>query len=216
MKYLIVLALFLALACAVSCSKPETITLTNWNLAQQAAGKDSFAAVLDRHNNDRLYIPLTAALSPVDRFTLAYWVYKNSETGEQYQFRCTGSDTSFILEEYDDGGRKFLYSLFQSNGSHRYQAFATPLVNLHQWYHVAEVADGAYLRLYIDGSPAGTPVSYDGTVLIPSSATFNVGSNGNPSAFFDGRICEVLFLKGDFLSATEVATLAGGKYYRCV
>lgn len=74
------------------------------------------------------------------------------------------------------------------------------------WYHVAFVYDGSDIRLYVDGSLDGTPVSQSGNVATSSKA-FLVGSgwNGNnPLTFpFDGLIDEVAVFNRS-LSAQEI------------
>ena len=182
--------------------------LTNWGLAQTAVGKDGNAALLDRHNEDSLFVSAGAPLSPVDKMTIACWVWFEDVAGDQYLWR---EDSAFLVEKYTS--TDLLYSIYQSDGTHKYVFCASPFV-AHQWHHVAQVADGAYVRFYVDGVSQGVPISYDGTIGSPAG-TITFGSNNAFNNRFNGRMCELLFLKGDFLSPTEVVTLAGGKYYRC-
>ncbi|MBZ5537623.1 MAG: IPT/TIG domain-containing protein [Acidobacteriia bacterium] len=119
------------------------------------------------------------------------------------------------------------YSLRLSNGRPRFYIFysgslftsvtGTSVVNDGLWHHIAGVFDGTQLQIYVDGTPASTPVGSSPPATINSALTLG-GRYDTKSYtdFFNGLIDEVRISAAALYTSTftpqaHLITLAGTK-----
>ena len=118
----------------------------------------------------------------------------------------TGGNTnnSYCLWAGQDAAtNKFSFSIEQSNLTIK-PLNSTVTYNANQWYHLVGVADGSFVRLYINGVSSDTPLAYDGTININTSDfRISVLSSLFSTYYFKGKIANVrIYDRG--LSETEV------------
>jgi hypothetical protein len=125
-----------------------------------------------------------------NRTIIASW-FSGANPGENtFVLYLANPDTlTFVIAQSDHATKTTTYSPI-SNGV---------------WTHVAAVADGSNLRLYVNGTAVGSPTAYDGTIDVDHLNDFNIGAFQNGGVFrFDGLLDELkLWNRG--LSAAEVA-----------
>ena len=119
----------------------------------------------------------------------------------------TGSSNSYLLYGGQDVfNDKLRFFIQQSNGAFSSISPTTSLT-AGTWVHLAAVADGAVLRLYVNGVDTGTTAAYDGTIAV-SAKNLLLGKLREEDGLYayDGYhcVCEV-FDRG--LSAAEVLQL---------
>jgi prepilin-type N-terminal cleavage/methylation domain-containing protein len=137
--------------------------------------------------------------------TVAAWIYKEPDIHAYGGIVSNhGYNGDFTFRSYEG---KLSFALWEADGSTRKLVGPTSL-NSHQWYHVAAVADGAEIRMYVDGVPYGNPMSYDGTIRATPSRLVSIGwDNYDNSRRWKGRLDDVR-IYDRALSAGEIAQLA--------
>lgn len=127
-------------------------------------------------------------------FTLEARIFAHSWTAESWKGSIIGKDDwadgsrGFVLRTGDQGRLSMTIGPVGDAGWP--EALSPPMMKLRQWHHVAGTYDGATLRLYIDGEPAGS-ASYGGRVA-ESPYPLKIGSSGYDDArLFDGLIDDV-------------------------
>jgi Concanavalin A-like lectin/glucanases superfamily len=146
------------------------------------------------------------ALTP-SRFTITAWVYQNNQSCFNYIYsnaRDTGGSYNGIdFKVYCYGqlaGTNWNGTAYSINAS-----FALPAG---KWNHVAFSYDGAFMRLYVDGAQAQTPVAQTVDPATPASFMTAIGSMGNGAGTYtlDGKLDDVR-IYNRALSAQEVKQL---------
>ena len=154
----------------------------------------------------------SGAINPSTTLTLSCWVRPanvSHNAGIVSKWTSAGAaDSSYILYLGQDAAnaRVGLY-VQQSNGTLRY-IFGTTNLSANVWTHLACVADGSYLRLYVNGVSDGTAVTYDGT-LKASTKRVILGKLRQEDSIYqlNGKLDDVC-IYNTALTATQVATLA--------
>ena len=132
-------------------------------------------------------------------FTVAAWVKNDIGVGAGVQdiaswwswngFPC--SDCSFVLTHHKND--QYFFEMPGANVSGG--AVST------EWTHVVGTYDGAFLRLYVNGSEVGSAPRTG--PIAPSSAQFIIGGQGDQANYFDGLIDDVRLYERA-LSSSEI------------
>lgn len=146
------------------------------------------------------------------KFTLSAWVYPTSASGLNSILKNWGSSNVGAFH-FDLTGQKASIYVAQSNSTLIGPSQSASAVPLNEWSHVVAVADGSYIKVYVNGVQSGTPVSYNGTLLTSNQYT-NIGAkpgdaggaDGAIPAYFSGKIDEAR-VYNRALSADEVKAL---------
>lgn len=85
--------------------------------------------------------------------------------------------------------RKPHFAIRQSNGTQIVVTAATNL-DLNTIYHIACVADGSNIMVYVNGVIDCTPVSYDGTINTTRSNPFFIGKLYTAGEYVTGKIAD--------------------------
>lgn len=149
-------------------------------------------------------------LLDLDHYTLMAWV-RYEETSERRQEVLEKVDSYWM--NIRQGTRKLRVGGFYGGCTSANWVFldSGPIVPENTWTHVASTYDGATLRIYIDGQPAGS-AAVSGTVCANANPLV-IGAKHSPiqgvtTAFFNGSIDEVrLFSRA--LSEPEIQFLRG-------
>jgi hypothetical protein len=94
-------------------------------------------------------------------------------------------------------------SFYLNNGSNDFNADGTSQLPLNTWTHLAATYDGSTLRLYVNGTLAGTRTAAISARV--STSPLRIGGNAIWDEFFSGQIDDVR-LYSRALSASEVTT----------
>ncbi len=117
--------------------------------------------------------------------TIEAWVYlKGYDSNGSYRTIVASGGDNFALRMYGNYAGNDIVELLSYNGG--YANVTSQGLSLNTWYHIAGVADGNQVKLYVNGALAGTPASKTNTVLMGS---WNVGSA--VGRYFNGLIDEV-------------------------
>jgi len=156
-------------------------------------------------------VPLSTVLD-VDRYTLSAWVRRTGVENDQTLGRWE------VLEKAGaywvnvrTNGRVRVGGFYGGCANPSWQYFdSTRAIPVARWRHVAATYDGTRLRVYIDGSAAGSKLVSGRTCV--SGEPLAVGAKNNPSkglleAFWDGRLDDVR-IYDRALTGAEVAQLA--------
>lgn len=122
-----------------------------------------------------------------DKVTIEFWMkaatgnsmrsYQGLVTSDFWWVSLTSGYTPNIGVNFGistDGGRSFAETANPNGGG--------CVVSAGEWHHVAGVYDGAELQLYVDGTPAGRPLSHAGAISkIPSRSFVAIGSEDGRS-----------------------------------
>jgi hypothetical protein len=172
----------------------------------------------DIYLNDPAASPLTTTFDTGTTFTIEAFV----RTFAVDQFRTfVGRDNSssfsqpqglFYLQQRGAGLNRFAVSARQKDGTFA-DVNATDTLNPNQWYHLAAVANGTSLELFVDGVSQGT-VPFTGLYDAPTTEMWTIGRGwfNGPNDFADANIDEVRFsdtalTPSQFLNVPEPGTL---------
>jgi hypothetical protein len=149
------------------------------------SGKYGSALAFDG-TNDVVVVTDSTSLHLSSGMTLEAWVYPTSALSNWKAILQKETDAYFLnantSANHAGGGGTFggtCCGVVQSPG---------PLP-VNQWTHVAATYDGSMLRLYLNGSPAGSQAQ-TGSVQV-TSTPLRIGGNTYGTEFFPGRIDEV-------------------------
>jgi hypothetical protein len=150
-------------------------------------------------------------LTDAQTLTLAAWVRLASTpyTASDYTYMrfITLENEKAVLRYYDYDGTHKLQFYMRIGGSLRSilvdYAWATDT-----WYHVAGTYDGSDMRLYLNGSLQGSPLSATGTVTTANWVRLSHSAN---DAALDGLLDDVR-IYDRALAASEISDLAAGKH----
>jgi hypothetical protein len=134
--------------------------------------------------------------------TAMAWVKVDTWVSYEGFITQINSAGSFLLVQDASGTPGSLYfAIYQSDTTWK-QIIGTGVAPTSGWFHCAGVADGSYLRMYINGISVGTPVAYDGTIRT-STDDVCIGGRASNTYLLDGSVANALiYTRG--LSASEV------------
>lgn len=153
------------------------------------AGISNLACDFVRGSSQKLSAPHHTDLSPTTGWAASLWAWLD-DTG-QYSMLLSKGDSGFYLFRRNDNTLQI--SCEQSDTTVREYTISETLQGA--WHHLVGMATGGFLRLFIDGTQQGTPVSYDNTVKLYTT-DFHLGRYGGGTPFFvDGALDEIAFWK---------------------
>jgi hypothetical protein len=125
-------------------------------------------------------------------FTIECWVYLLSQgtggTGGYNHYFSVVNQNTFTFKSYE--GYYYLYA----NDATQVQTAAAPVLN--SWQHLALVRNGTSLRIYVNGTLAGSSTINANTSYGANGASF-IGSPTNPNGeFLNGYLDEFRLTKG--------------------
>lgn len=192
-------------------------TLTDINTVTQAAGKVGNAAQFTSANSEYLSIADNAALSTGDiDFTIACWVYMDSDTAANQMF-VAKYDTGTANREYvlyfspPVGTNRFTF-IVSSDGAATVAViannFGAPATGT--WYFLVAWHDSVANTVNISVNNGTVDSLSTAAGVFNSTAAFHIGARSNPvNNFVDGRVDEVSFWK-KVLTAQEITDLYNG------
>lgn len=135
----------------------------------------------------------SADLNPAATLSISCWVNLNS----------LWSSAGIVVGRDDTGGiparnynldietnRSIQFRIWQSDDVPKSVYYGTP-IDVSTWYHIVVVADGSYVRLYLNSVEVATPVAYDGTLKQDVRDTFIGDIDAGHYYPFYGNICYV-------------------------
>lgn len=144
-------------------------------------------------------VPDSSSLDLTSGMTLEAWVYPQGSLGGWRTIvmkEQTSSDVYYI--ETVDGKEVGDVSVAGNN----YHIYSDNAVPLNAWTHLAATYDGAYIRIYINGSLATVQHSLTGSIQT-SGSPLRIGGNSIWGEYFQGLIDEVRVYNRP-LSASEI------------
>jgi methionine-rich copper-binding protein CopC len=135
--------------------------------------------------NDWVTVPDAASLDLTNGMTLQAWVYPTAAADGTVLTKQTTDGLAYSLYSYDDVPAPVAYvdatSYWAASG-------AAPLP-LNAWSHLAATYDGTTLRLFVNGTLAGSRAV--GNAILTSAGPLRIGGNSLWGEYFQGRIDEV-------------------------
>jgi len=191
----------------------------NWwayGYVRYAPGKVGLA--FDFSSNAYLYLPYYNYPSTTgQQITIDAWIMPPPSSGRIVDklFPDTGASSGYALEVYNDEINTYLRLIIATGTGTAELQSTTPLItDGSTWTHVAGVYDGANMKLYINGAPAGSsPLS--GAVLLNGSVSLSIGIGQYSGGMYHGRIDE-LEIFDRALAVEEIAAIANaGSVGKC-
>jgi hypothetical protein len=133
------------------------------------------------------------SLNGIVDYTLSFWVkFDPGYVGNGGEWanlvgKTQGYAFTYMLYVNADGHIRAHHT--QSNGTYALVDSST-ILPTGEWVHVAQVADGSHLRMYINGVEDSNTVAYDGTAWSMPTANTYIGQDTRESTF-KGTIDEV-------------------------
>lgn len=177
-------------------------TLTLVNGAAWAAGKNGSGIGLDGIN-DYLNAPDSASLNiSGSAMALSMWIKPGSVTGDSVvlgKFWTATMSSPYYQYGLELSGGRPSFQIGTSTGV-RGASMDTALP-LNEWTHLAVVFDGAQVRFYVGGAPAGTkPLAAS---ITARTGLLRMGADADPWQFFKGTLDDVR-IYGRTLTEAEV------------
>ena len=175
---------------------------------QTVAPYSKYALDFDAASSD--YIDCgTGSRFNINQITISAWVNLSSGLTSTQIIAGIRNNTSgggvITYQLQNQASGKFRFVICQSNGTY-VDTVADSVHQYNTWYHVAGVADGSNIKLYINGNLQTIVSSYDGTIYSPNE-NFNIGRQSSPSNYYwDGVLSNVsVFNTG--LTSTQVSEI---------
>lgn len=171
-------------SCGSNCNGTWSGTTTSIWTTGKINGGGNFA----NGANNQIALTSDSSLRPANAVSVEFFVYPRSlNIAQWYHFIGFNSwNTEFSMIKNNDANNTLYWTVY-AGGSATSTTYANPFPNLNQWYHVAATYGDGYLRLYINGSPVGTPTAKTGTITYVAT-TPTIGKFA--SGYIDGIIDE--------------------------
>lgn len=185
-----------------------------WNGASITTGITAGAFNLDGLN-DYVEVPDQASLNPTSGFTVEAWINPRSLPGKfpaiVKKSGLSGgrsSTTHGYSLAFRDGKPQVGLNLYLGN-EWTSSPLGTVSVGTNTWSHVVATYDGAWIRLYVNGTEIG-PATYKTGTITPSDNPLNIGrdpsSPNDPDRYFDGLMDDVR-IYNRALTAGEIGSI---------
>ncbi len=156
-------------------------------------------AMSNATNGDYMLTPAIDLGSSTDQITLMAWIRPNAGTQSSYAtiLSCSGANVNLNYRNNNELGLHWN----DAGGSYGWSSGLTVPAN--EWAHVALVANGTNMKLYLNGEEK-TLSSYDPTTLNLSNRQWYIGNDrGRSDRTFKGLVDEVCFYNR-VLTANEI------------
>jgi len=168
-----------------------TSTTTNGYTPSTIGGSGYFDGT-----GDSLSIPAGTYLQFTGNYTIEFWIYFTSVSGDQdlvsNYVSNTSADWTIVLS-----------TTFQYYPSSAASAVVGPTAIANRWYHFAAVRSGTTCSMYIDGVSVGTPLTFSGTLGDATRPAY-IGSRGGSSNFTRGYMSDVRITKSALYTSNFV------------
>lgn len=146
--------------------------------------------------NDQMVVGTDTALNLNTQITIESWIKPDLTNTRNVQSVISKSsisqNTGYIFPRTDDNWNKLVFYInFNALGWRKLEVPYTAYKS--SWTHVAATYDGAFMRIYINGSPAGE-LAVTGTITVntnPLTVGYHNGFEGTSSEYFAGSIDEI-------------------------
>lgn len=162
--------------------------------------------------SSRLTVPNNTAFDQTGAWTVEMWIYRVKSGANQYFY--TQSTNGFA--QLTINSSNFLQ--IDSSGV-GVKATSTSTIPANTWTHVAMVATGTQISLFVNGVQQGASAAFTG---VNSAKAITIGSYDSPSLYFGGYISNVRVVKGTALytgtftpSTTPLTAIAGTSLLTC-
>jgi len=141
-----------------------------------------------------------------DEITVSAWIKVNTWVNYETFVSQINTAGSFLLnQDVATTPGSLYFAIYQSDGSWK-QIINLGAAPVSDWFHFVGVADGSFIRMYVNGVSVGTPVAYDGTIRTSTDEVW-IGGRANGTFMADCLIDEVAIWNGTGLSAAQVTDL---------
>jgi hypothetical protein len=163
-------------------------------------------------STDYVRVPDSSSISPTEEITVGLWAASDTSTWNANGMLASKRN-AYIL--YPVSGSKTIRFYVYTTLQWYYTEF-TPTIDITQWHHYVGTYDGYEIKLYIDGSPVGTPTLRTGGINDDTGPLY-IGRDDGQSAYFDGLIDEVTIydraLSDSEIQAFHTQRVASNTYY---
>ena len=171
-------------------TKTGTVGSSNWSNRQFGDAIEFSAA-----NTTDISIPYSTTDNPTSTMTFEAWIRPTSTSISQAITQIAGVRESGNSWQFGMGSGKLYFGAWQSNGTYHEidGGIGDAALTANTWYHVAAVADGTTLRMFVNGQAYGPTASYDGTFATNTVGRRFLGKAGSNDTgrYFDGLMSEV-------------------------
>jgi len=154
-----------------------------------------------------------------DYLSLGYGNYdfgKSITIGVRFNSDGTGSGTGYMIDNVQSAGfgltispsnNKPRFIVYSSSAAAYKSLYTTNAIEPGKWYNLVATYDGSYLRIYLNGEEAATPLAFTDSLTV-STADVGLGANMSGSIatdqFFPGMISHA-FVSSKVMTASEIA-----------
>jgi len=153
-------------------------------------------------NNDYINIPDSPSLNIIGSMTIEAWIqFKEGNMIQSIISKSSIPQTnSFVFPRFDKTNQ---LTFWLNNGSSWQTLYVGNVIPYMEWHHVAGTYDGSYMKIYVDGTLAGTlPVS---GAITTNTNPLTIGYQPGTPEYFSGIIDEVRIYNRD-LTEDEIKT----------
>ena len=182
-----------------------TIGTANWyvnNNANSTAYNSALKFV--NSENDSVDVADSSSLKIQEQITICAWVnldnYSNYTNVIDKQW--DGAARSYVFRVY---GRKPQFLLGNASGSAWTTANSSSILDYNEWYFLAAVYDGSEMKIYINGTLDGTPVSKTDNIS-PNNSALSIGNASLYTHGWNGMLSNVMLFNTG-LSQSDITTL---------
>lgn len=173
--------------------------------ATYVSGKRNQALQLDGVD-DYVNIPDSNTLTGMGMVTVSAWVNLSQLPVQSYCL--VGKDQSYGIYVNSSGTGYFkvgtLNNSWDSSGT---TANFTTALSTNTWYHIVGTYDGAYVKVYVNGSLKGTGSRPVSNSIATNGAALQFGNKTNASIDYTKGIVDEVQIYNKSLSATEILNL---------
>lgn len=146
--------------------------------------------------NDQMIVGSDTALNLNRQFTIESWIKPDLTNTRNVQSVISKSsnsqNTGYIFPRTDDNWNKLVFYInFNNIGWRKLEVpFAA---HRNSWTHVAATYDGAFMKIFINGSPAGE-LAITGTISVntnPLTVGYHNGFENQQSEYYAGSVDEI-------------------------